>query len=311
MDRLDALRVFVTVAEEGGFAAAARKLGMSPPAVTRAIASLEERVGVELLRRTTRVVKLTDAGARFFAETRRILGELEDAEASASGSQTALRGTVAVTAPVMFGRLFVAPIVLEMLGSHPQVKVRALFVDRVVDLVEEGMDVAIRIANLPEKSTDVAAKVGVVRRVVCASPAFVAAHGAPETPVDLERMDAIAFSPAATEGDWAFPVEGQTAIVRPRVRLVVSSTELSVTAAVAGHGVARALSYQVAEEVRAGRLVVLLEGFEPPPVPVHVVYREGRRAAARVRAFVALAVERLRGNGALGAALRVKGTLAD
>lgn len=307
MDRLDALRVFVTVAEEGGFAAGARRLGMSPPAVTRAIAALEARLGVELLRRTTRVVKLTDAGARFFSDTKRILVELEDAEASAAGSQTALRGTVAVTAPVMFGRLFVAPIVLELIGSHPQVKVRALFVDRVVDLVEEGIDVAVRIAHLPEKSADIAAKVGVVRRVVCAAPGFVAAHGTPESPEDLERLDAIAFSAGATEGDWSFPVEGREAVVRPRVRLVVSSTEMAVSAAVAGHGVTRALSYQVAEEVRAGRLVVLLEGFEPPPVPIHVVHREGRRAAARVRAFVALAVERLRGSASLGYLPRSRG----
>ncbi|WP_434042863.1 MULTISPECIES: LysR family transcriptional regulator [Sorangium] len=293
MDRLDTLRVFIAVAEEEGFAPAARRLSMSPPAVTRAIAALEERIGTRLLHRTTRIVRLTEAGARFLTDCKRILGEIEEAEASAAGSHAELRGQIGVTAPVMFGRMFVAPVVLDFLARHPRVSARTLLVDRVVDMLDEGLDVAVRIAHLPDSSLT-AIRVGSVRLVVCASPDYLAARGAPETPADLAQLDTIAFSQAASPAEWAFSSGARVEKVLPPSQLLVNTADVAIAAAVAGRGLARVLSYQVGPELRAGRLRIVLPAFEPPPVPVHVVHPEGPRAAARVRAFVDFLVERLR-----------------
>lgn len=299
MDRLDAMRIFVAVAEAEGFAAAARRLSLSPPVVTRAVAALEERIGARLLHRSTRVVRLTEAGTRFVADCKRILGELEDAEASAAGSHTEPRGQLSVTASVMFGRMFVAPILFDFLSQHPHVQARALLVDRVVDLLDEGLDVAVRIAHLDPLSLDVAARVGSVRRVVCASPDYLSAHGVPEAPRDLARFDVVGFSVATTPPEWSFTSDAGVETIRPSARLVVNATEVAIAAALAGHGLTMALSYQVADAVRLRHLRIVLEDFEPPPVPIHVVHREGRRAAARVRALVDFAVERLRANPAI------------
>ncbi|WP_224240303.1 LysR family transcriptional regulator [Hyalangium gracile] len=298
MDRLETLRVFVAVAEEAGFAAAARRLGLSPPAVTRAIAALEERIGTRLLHRTTRTVRPTEAGRRFLADCKRILGELEEAESSAAGSQTEPRGQLSVTASLMFGRLYIAPLLLDFLGRHPHVVARALFVDRVVDLVDEGIDVAIRIAQLQDSSLN-AVRVGAVRRVVCASPRYLAEHGRPRTPAELSRFEAITFSQTAAQQGWSFTSGSKVQTVNPPTRLIVNSAEVAIEAALAGRGVARVLSYQVASELRRGRLQLLLEDYEPPPIPIHVVHAEGRRANARVRAFVDFAVERLRAEESL------------
>jgi DNA-binding transcriptional LysR family regulator len=292
MDRLRAMSAFVAVAEAEGFAAAAKRVGMSPPAVTRAIAALEEHLGTPLFKRTTRVVRLSEAGIRFLADCKRILGEIEEAEASAAGAHAAPRGSVAVTAPAMFGRLFVAPLVTDFLVQYPQLLVRLLLVDRVVDLIEEGLDVAVRIAHLPDSSLT-AVRVGSVRRVVCAAPAYLARHGTPGVPADLAHLEAVYFS-FAQQQQWTFRVNGRPRIVRPAAHLVANTAEVAVTAAVAGHGVARLLSYQVEREVRSGALQIVLPEFEPPPIPVHVVHTEGRRAAARVRTFVDYAVGRLR-----------------
>ncbi len=289
------MRAFIAVAEEQGFAPAARRLALSPSAVTRAISALEERIGALLLHRTTRVVRLTEAGTRFLADCKRILGEIEDAETSAAGSHAEPRGQVAVTAPVMFGRIYVAPIVFDFLAHHPQVSARTLFVDRVVDLIDEGIDVGVRIAHLPDSSLR-AMRVGSVRRVVCASPAYLAAHGTPQTPAELSKLDGINFSLSAAPGQWAF-VSGETD--NPPARLVVNSNDTAIAAAVAGHGIARVLSYQISAELRAGKLEIVLADFEPPPVPISVVYAEGRRAAAKVRAFVDFAAARLRSDDSL------------
>lgn len=295
MDRLDGMRVFVAVAEAGGFAPAARALRLSPPAVTRAVAALEDRIGARLLHRTTRTVRLTEAGARFLADAKRLLAELDEAEATAAGAHAEPRGQVAITAPLLFGKMHVASVVLEFLSRYPEVSARTVFVDRVVDLMDEGIDVAVRIAVLPD-STLSAIRVGEVRRVVCASPAFVAHHGRPQAPRDLADFDCIGFQSATMPAPWVFPsrADGTTETVRPPMRLLVNNAEVAVEASVAGHGVARVLSYQAAEAIRAGRLVVLLADHEPPPVPVHLVHLEGRRAAARVRAFVDFATQRLR-----------------
>jgi DNA-binding transcriptional LysR family regulator len=293
MDRLDAMRAFVAVAEHAGFAAAARALGLSPPAVTRAVAALEDRMCSRLLHRTTRQVRLTEAGVRYLADARRILAEIEEAEASAAGAHGEPRGVVAVTAPVLFGRRHVAPVLLDFLDRFPQVAVRSLYVDRVVDLMDEGFDVAVRIARLPDSALT-AVRVGSVRRMVCAAPSLLAACGTPQRPADLKGMPAIDFSPGLIEEDWSFGPAPDIVRVRPQARLTVNTGDVAIAAAVAGKGVTRVLSYQVAEELADGRLVALLVEFEPPPVPVQLVHAEGRRASARLRALVDFAAAALR-----------------
>lgn len=287
MDRLQRMSVFVAVAEAQGFAAAARRLGLSPPAVTRAIAALEAHLGTRLLRRTTRIVRLTDAGARYLEDCRRLLGELDEADAHASGVEAALRGALAVTAPSMFGRLHVIPVLLAFLEAHPAVSAHALLVDRVVDLIEEQVDVAVRIAELQD-SWYKAVRVGAVRRVVCASPAFLAAHGTPRTLAELATAESVRRGANATPGPWLFAGDRS---VRTRGRFTVSSAEAAVTAAVAGQGLARVLSYQIVDELRSGALVLVLEDHELPPLPISVVHDGTSR---RVRAFVDFAVPRLR-----------------
>ena len=298
MDRYDTMRIFAAVAEEQGFARAARRLAMSPPAVSRAVFELEERIGTRLLHRTTRSVRLTEAGARYLADCKRILGEVEEAEASAAGSHAEPRGQFAVTAPVMFGRLHVAPILLDFLARHPRVTARTLLVDRIVDLMEEGLDVAVRIAHLSDSSLS-AARVGLVRRVVCASPDYLAARGTPQTPAELAHHDAIAFSQATEPQQWSFAAGAGVVTVEPPAQLTVNTADVAIAAAVAGRGLTRVLSYQIAAELRAGQIEIVLAEFEPPPLPIHIVHLEGRRAAARVRAFVDFAVERLRADRSL------------
>lgn len=300
MDRLDSLRVFVAVAEERGFAPAARRLGFSPPAVTRAIGALEQRIGAQLVLRTTRSVRLTDAGQRFFEDCRRILAELADAEAEAGGAFTSPQGQLGITAPVLFGRMHVAPLLLDFLDRHPGVTARAFFADRIVNLHDEGFDVAVRIAHLPDSGLT-AVRVGAVRRVVVGSPAYLAEHGTPQTPVDLPAHAAIGFQLTA-EGPgeaWSFYPPGRKGradreLHLPRLPLVSNAGEIGIAAALRGRGLARALWYQVADEVQAGRLRVVLQEYEPEPIPVQVVTVAGRKAPAKVRAFVDFAIERLR-----------------
>jgi len=293
MDRIDAFRAFVAVADLQGFGAAARRLGLSPPAVTRAIAALETRLGCRLLHRTTRRVRLTDTGERYLADIRRILGEIDDAEASAAGAQAEPRGPLAVTASQMFGRRFVAPVMLAFLDRYPQVEGRLVLLDRVTDLIEEGLDVAVRIAPLPDSAMS-AVRIGEVRRIVCASPAYLKAKGTPTRPADLARFDGIAFAPAAMGDPWSFVVGSRRVAVAPRTRLQANDTDVTIAAALAGRGLTRVLSYQVARELKNGRLKIVLEDYEPPPIPVHLVHLEGRRANARVRAFIDFAATRLR-----------------
>lgn len=291
MDRLEAMQAFLAVADEGGFARASRRLSLSPPAVTRAIGALERRLGAPLFHRTTRRVRLTEAGTRFLADCRRILAELEAAEAAAAGEHAELRGQIGITASVLFGRMHLAPILFDFLAQHPRVTARTLFVDRIADLIDEGLDVAVRIAHLPDSALH-AVQVGTVRRVVCAAPAFLAAHGEPRTPADLVRYAAIAFSIGGeTPEAWSFATGDS---VRPRSQLLVNSNDVAIAGAVAGHGLARVLSYQIAPQLRAGILRPVLEAFEPPPLPISLVTLAGRRAAPRVRSFVEFAAERLK-----------------
>jgi DNA-binding transcriptional LysR family regulator len=298
MDRLQSMRAFVAVADARSFAAAARRLMLSPPALTRAISGLEARIGARLLHRTTRTVRLTEAGARFLADCKRILGEIEEAEAAAAGGSLEPRGQLAVTAPVLFGRMYVAPILFEFLERYAGVTARTLFVDRIVDLLEEDIDVAVRIGHLPDSSLT-AIPVGSVRSVVCASPRYLAAYGRPRTVDDLAKHKTIAFWPTLASLDWSFGSGSRVRTVRASAQLIVNNNDLAIAAAVAGRGLARVLSYQIVAEVRAKRLEILLADFEPKPLPISVVHVEGRRAAAKVRAFVDMTVERLRGDKSL------------
>jgi len=299
MDRLALMQAFVAVAEEEGFAPAARRLGVSPPVVTRSISALEERLGVQLLERTTRKVRVSEAGARYLSDCKRLLADVEDVEAAISGEHAKPRGLLGVTASVMFGRLFVAPLLVEFLARHPQVTARALLVDQVVDLIDEGLDVAVRIAKLSDSSL-MSSKVGAVRRVTCAAPSYLKQHGTPKTPRELADHRSFVFSGERSPPSWAFEHKGKALSFRPRATLLVNSSEVGIDAAVAGAGITRALSYMVAGHVQAGRLRVILEDFEAEPIPIHVVYREGRRAPARVRAFVDFVVSKLRADAALG-----------
>jgi DNA-binding transcriptional LysR family regulator len=298
VDRFQSMQVFVAVGEEQGFAAAARRLGMSPPAVTRAIGALERDLGVKLLQRTTRIVRLTEPGTRYLLDCKRLLAEVEDVEEALAGAEGELRGQLAVTASVMFGRLFVAPILLDFLARHPKVTGRAVLVDRVLDLIEERLDVGVRIARLADASFT-AIRIGSVREVVVAAPGYLKKHGTPRTPRDLADCTAISFSGDRGAPSWSFDLGKQVVSVRPNSRLVVNSSEVTIQAAVNGAGVTRALSYMVASELKAGRLRIVLSEFEPEPIPIHVIHREGRHAAARVRAFVDFVVTRLRGNALL------------
>lgn len=295
MNRFQAMQVCVAVADTGGFAPAARQLQLSPPAVTRAVAALEARLGVTLFHRTTRQVRLTAAGLRFVEDCRRILAELDEAEESASGAHRHPRGRLAVTASMRFGAMYVAPLLLEFLAIYPEVSAQVLFVDRVVNLLEEGLDVAIRIGQLPDSSLT-AVRVGSVRRVVCAAPAYLQARGIPQAPEQLAEHDIVLFTGLSPRPEWNFRGHEGELKVPVVTRLTVNTADVAIAAAVAGQGLTRVLSYMIAPELKAGQLQIVLADHEPTPLPIHVVYQEGRKAAARVRAFVDFMVERFRAN---------------
>ncbi len=294
MSRFHAMQVFVKVAETSGFAEAARQLNMSPPAVTRAVASLEDHIGARLFTRTTRMVKLTEAGTRYFDDCRRILADVAEAEAAAAGSYAKPSGVLTVTASVLFGQEYITPILAEYCDLHPEVNVRALFVDRITNMVDEGIDVGIRIGDLPDSSFS-AIRVGAVRRVVCGAPAYFEQHGVPKHPSDLAKHKIIVSSASWASLDWRFG-GAQKPVVRIAPRLSFNTYGAVLQAAMLGWGLARPLSYQIGRALLDGDLQIVLSEFEDAPLPVHVVHPEGRRASAKVRAFVDLAVDRLRAN---------------
>jgi DNA-binding transcriptional LysR family regulator len=292
MDRLHLMTVFVTVAEEESFAAGARRLGMSPPAVTRAIFALEDRLGVKLLNRTTRYVRVTDAGNRYLDDCRRIIQEIDEADEAAAGINAEPRGCLAVTAPVVFGRLFVIPGIVDYLRRYPDMEVSAVFLDRVVNLLEEGFDVGIRIGELPD-STMRAIRVAHVRRVLCASPSYLLEHGLPSNPTELIHHNIVSASGVSPVTDWKFFPDIS---VRVKPRLTVTSNDAAIEAVLAGMGVTRLLSYQIDTHLASGRLQTLLTEYEPPPLPIHVIHRESHYASAKVRTFIDLMVAKLRAN---------------
>jgi DNA-binding transcriptional LysR family regulator len=294
MDRLDQLRLFVAVLDGGSLAAAARKLRRSPPAVTRALAELEARLGVRLIERTTRRLAPTEAGRRLAEQARRLILDFEEAMGEAAGEGTRPRGRLRIAAPLAFGRIHVAPIVTAFLDAYPEVSAELSLADRVVDLVEEGIDVAVRIGQLGDTSL-VARRVGAVRRVLAASPNYLAEHGTPRRPADLAAHELILFS-GGGEGEWKFadPRDRETQIALPvRARFAVNQADAAIAAAREGRGIVAALSYQVAPDLAAGRLVRVLQDFETAPIPVHLVFPSARHMVPRLRAFLDFAAPRL------------------
>ncbi|KRP67726.1 LysR substrate-binding domain-containing protein [Pseudomonas orientalis] len=292
MDRFHEMQVFVAVAEEAGFAAAARRLNTSPPSVTRAIAAMEQRIGTQLLARTTRSLHLTEAGQRYLEDCRRILAELSEAEDAAAGSYSIPCGQLNVTAPVLFGELFVAPALGAYLDRFPQVNINALLVDRVVNMSDEGVDVAVRIGHLHEPGQQ-AIEVGEVRRVVCASPAYLARHGRPQRPEHLREAKIVASSASQRVSEWAFVQDGLPLTVPIEPRLVVTANNAAINLARLGWGMTQVLSYQVAAAVATGELEIVLQDFEPAALPIRVVFQNNGRVPAKVSTFVDFLAERL------------------
>ncbi|HET6158836.1 MAG TPA: LysR family transcriptional regulator [Dongiaceae bacterium] len=293
MDRLDAMRLFVAASDAGSFSAAARKLKVPLPTVSRKLAQLEQHLGVRLVVRTTRKFALTEPGRSYLESCRRLLTEIEDAERMAAGEYEAPRGRLYVTAPIVFGRLHVLPVALAFLKAYPDVELRLALLDRISDLIEEGIDVALRIAHLAESSL-IAARVGAVRLVTCAAPAYLKANGTPRAPSDLINHHCIASANLSATDRWAYRVEGEEQLVAIRSRLTVTTAEAAIDAAIAGIGVTRVLSYQAASAIKAGKLKLLLRPFELPEIPVSLVHPEGRLTPPKVRAFLDFAAPRLR-----------------
>ncbi len=292
MDRLDAMSTLLAVVDGGSLSAGARRLRMPLATVSRRVSDLEAQLKARLFNRSSRRVTLTDAGAAYVAACRRILDDVEEAERAASGEYSAPKGEVIVTAPQVFGRLQVVPVAAEFLRAYPDIDLRLMLSDRVVDLVEDHVDVALRIGHLPD-STLMAIRVGAVRSVVCASPAYLAARGTPASPADFAGHDCVAHRAFGRPDVWELPDGGAVQAVTLRPRLVVDSAEAAVDAAAAGIGMARLFCYQVADAVRAGRLTLLC-GFERPPLPVSLVYPGGGRLPLKLRAFLDFAAPRLK-----------------
>jgi len=300
MDRFQEMKVLLAVAEAESFAGGAKLMRMSPPSVTRVIAGLENRLGILLLARSTRSLRLTEAGRRYVDDCKRILLDVEEAEELATGSSVRARGNLTVTAPVMFGEQYLIPLITQYLAEHPEVTINALLVDRLVNMLDEGVDVAIRIGQLPDTGLQ-AIRVGQVSAVICAAPAFLDHVGRPTHPRDVSGLPIVMSSASTLLTDWQFSVGERTIALHPKPRLVVSSNQASINAARMGWGLTRVLSYQVAEPVAKGELEILLEAYQTPALPVHILYQGGKRVSAKVRTFVDYCSARLAADPALQA----------
>ena len=298
MDRFHLMNVFVAVAEQQGFAAAARHLQLSPPAVTRAVAELEQQLGVKLLQRTTRYVRVTEVGQRYLEDVRRILVDVDAANETATGINSEPRGHLSVTAPVLFGRMFVMPGIVEYLNAYPDTEVSTVLLDRVVNMLEEGLDVGIRIGELPDSSLR-ALRVGSIRVVLCASPDYLQRQALPQKPEDLSVHSIIASSAGNQAINWRFESPKGQHILHLQPRLTVTTNDAAIEAAVQNFGITRLFSYQVAPQLASGELKIILDDYEPPARPIYIVHREGRYASARIRAFVDLMANRLRADKSL------------
>lgn len=290
MDRIDAMQAFITVADLRGFAPAARKLGLSPPGVTRLIAALEDRLGARLLQRTTRSVTLTDVGARYLERARRILGDVEEAEGAVEGERTRPGGRLVVSAPVGFGRLHVSPLMSAYLLRYPEVSGELRLSDQMINLVEDGVDLAIRIGHLADSSL-VARHVGEMRRIVVASPGYLKARGEPGAPGAVASHETIQFAGMGAVPDWRFVEQGRDIRIACTPRFTTNSADAAIQHAERDGGLTRVMAYQADAALRAGRLKIVLANFEQPPLPIHVVYPTSRLLSAKVRSFIDLVVE--------------------
>ncbi len=293
MDRFETMSVLLAVVEAGSLSAGARQLRAALATVSRKVSDLEQHLGTRLLVRGRRGLVLTDAGRAFVAASRRILGQLEEAEREAAGEFRAPRGALHVTAPIAFGERHLLPITLGFLAEQPEISLRLMLADRQISLADEHVDVALRIGHLAD-STLIATRVGSVRRVICASPAYLARNGVPRRPQDLARHDGISFQGFAVAPEWRYRRDSAAFTVEPRPKLAVNTTAAAIQAALAGFGIIRVLSYQVEEEVRSGQLQLLLPDFAPEPLPVSLVYPEDDLLPLKVRCFLDWSVPRLR-----------------
>lgn len=293
MDRLEAMSLFVAAAEAGSLSAAGRRFGIPLATVSRKVSDLERHLKTRLLNRSTRQLTLTDTGHAYLAACRRILDEVGEAERTAAGEYSAPTGELIITAPVVFGRLHVLPVVTGFLAAYPDVTIRLMLADRITQLTEEHIDLAIRIGQLPDSSL-VATRIGSIRRVVCASPAYLAEHGMPEAPKDLAAHNCVTFEGLTAPAAWTFAT-GKTDLTVPiRSRLRVNTAEAAIDAAIAGIGLTRVLSYQIAAAVRSGTLRTVLEAFEPQPWPVSLVHAGNGLLPVKLRAFLDFAAPRLK-----------------
>lgn len=298
MDKLQAMRVFITVVETGGFTAAAKRLDVSTSVVSRLMTELEDELGTRLVTRTARVVQLTDTGSTYVEDCRRILADIDEAEHSAIGTKAMPRGQLVVTAPVIFGRIFIVPLLERYAKTYPDVEVSCWFLDRDVNIVEEGADVAVRVGILPSSSLQAIA-VGRARRVICASPGYLAVNGVPQHPSDLSKHTIIVRTAQSLSAEWHFADGDRIVSVKIHPRFTTTTNDSAVSMTTAGLGVVSLLSYQITRELGERQLQIVLPEYEPPPVPIHVLHRGGRHTSVKVRAFLDLAIENLRAHPAL------------
>ncbi len=293
MNLFESMSLLVAVVDSGSLSAAARRLGVPLPTVSRKIADLETHLKTRLLHRTTRTLSLTEAGITYVAACRRILEEVGEAERTAIGEHVSPKGELVVTAPANFGRLHVVPVVAGFLAQYPEININLVLTDRVVHLMEEHADVAVRIGELPD-STLIATRVGAVRRVVCGSPVYLAAHGVPATPADLAAHQCITFEVLASMRAWVFGTGKSEVSIPVRSRLAVNTAEAAIAAAMLGMGLIRVLSYQVTDAVRQNSLAIVLEDYESTPLPVSLVHKGQAPLPLKLRAFLDFATPELR-----------------
>lgn len=290
MDRIEAMQAFMAVVDLKGFAPAARKLGISPSAITRLVAGLEDHLGARLLQRTTRSVTLTDVGTQYLERARRIIGEIEEAEAAAQAQRVEPTGRLVVSAPLVFGHLHVGPLMARYLKRYPLVTGELRLSDRMINMVDEGVDAAVRIGHLTDSSL-VARTIGDMQRVIVAAPRYLKKRGRPVKPSDLASHDIIRFTAAGPNVDWRFIENGREIRIPHLARYVTNSADAAVQYAEQDGGVAMLLYYQAAEAIGKGRLQIVLKDYEPPSMPIHIVYPNARLLSAKVRAFIDTAVE--------------------
>lgn len=295
MDRIEAMSMLIEVADTGSFSAAARSLNVPVTTLSRKISDLEAALGAKLLVRSTRRINLTDAGSSYLAAARRIIEQVEEAEREAAGEFTVPKGRLTITAPIQFGQLHVLPVVTDFLARFPQIDVSLLLQDRNLQLVEDHIDMAVRIGRLPDSSM-IATVIGSVRMVVCASPRLIETFGMPQTPQDLARFPSVTIETPLSQPGWQFrdPHDRSPFSISPTPRLSVTTVEAALRAATSDAGVIRLFHYQVADAVEAGDIKIILEDYEVDPVPVHLIHASRGQMPLKMRSFLDFAVPRLR-----------------